>query len=123
MRISDWRSDVCSSDLPVVRSPADQPASGCQHQRRRCEALAGTRQTGARADERRKGDPAPARRLRCTRGAGQRNELAHRTAPTEKLPDSGTSRSEAHTSELQSIMRITYTAFLLNKNKTSTNIN
>src|SRR3546814_2881243 len=39
--------------------------------------------------------------------------------PHEKEPASGESRSEEHTSELQSLMRISYAAFCLNKKITN----
>src|SRR3546814_16820034 len=32
MRISDWSSDVCSSDLPRVGAHAEDPVLGLQHQ-------------------------------------------------------------------------------------------
>src|SRR3546814_7739713 len=38
------------------------------------------------------------------------------------LTTTGTSRSEEHTSELQSLMRISYAVFCLKKKKTHTNI-
>src|SRR3546814_20951985 len=33
MRISDWSSDVCSSDLPESRYPLSRPAAGRRHPR------------------------------------------------------------------------------------------
>src|SRR3546814_8083087 len=84
MRISDWSSDVCSSDLgsrpwlcPTVRR------GGCRH-------------AGARPlDNEGNG-------MRVPRGPG---------------PKSGRKpRSEEHTSELQSLMRISYAVFCFKKN-------
>src|SRR3546814_19568555 len=50
MRISDWSSDVCSSDLP-----ADAPIPGCGcYMRRRCSRRARSRMPG-RSEERRVG--------------------------------------------------------------------
>src|SRR3546814_5464599 len=48
-------------------------------------------------------------------------ESAHDTLPeTLELAGSENTRSEEHTSELQSLMRISYAAFCLKKNKTKT---
>src|SRR3546814_4107571 len=76
MRISDWSSDVCSSDLRHVMPINDQPsdallAQGVAHLVR---SIQGPRRRTARSD-----------------------------------------RSEEHTSELQSLMRISYAVFCLKK--------
>src|SRR3546814_5281031 len=39
MRISDWSSDVCSSDL-LCHAHEAAPARGCRHRRRRCRSRA-----------------------------------------------------------------------------------
>src|SRR3546814_4459833 len=133
MRISDWSSDVCSSDLAVVlgveiiaRSAVDE------------KALARHRKVIAREDGRR--DPkvaalAPGRDpiqrpedvvlIGCKhRGRGgesprhlglrQRGGLHHHCDAERKHRYSACShqfsRSEEHTSELQSLMRISYAA-------------
>src|SRR3546814_8207883 len=100
MRISDWSSDVCSSDLDVERLGAE----------------------GANA-----GDHLP-----CAGGVGSGN--AYRTKRARIADDGGqfrsgharhrrlyewerNTRSEEHTSELQSLMSISYAVFCL-KQKT-----
>src|SRR3546814_7128353 len=95
MRISDWSSDVCSSDL--ARHPCDA-AGAEQHQR--C----------GQADEHAAGKAV--QRL----GVGKAGEY-HSTS-TGSLR-----RSEEHTSELQSLMRISYAVFCLKKKKTKTTNN
>src|SRR3546814_6406991 len=106
MRISDWSSDVCSSDLPaaglstkegsatrgfaVVRGVATDD-SGTFTRNFRCH------QEGMRLWSR---FPARCACLRC----------CLRSSP------GGSLRSEEHTSELQSLMRISYAVFCL-KNK------
>src|SRR3546814_3378434 len=75
-------------------------------QGRRCVAPAGGVAQGARADDRRRG-----RRGRFAR---------HRPAAASILL-SARLRSEEHTSELQSLMRISYAVFCLKK-KNTTNI-
>src|SRR3546814_8316479 len=76
MRISDWSSDVCSSDLQYSGRYGDLPFLGQGHQpRQRIER-------------------------RCQRGLS-----------------CGGTRSEEHTSELQSLMRTSYAVFCLKKKK------
>src|SRR3546814_4431335 len=107
MRISDWSSDVCSSDLDVVaRGDAGrdldprQGASGSGQPRLvHGDRARAARQSAARA----RGDPRDARRL-----SGRE--------------DAQPPRSEEHTSELQSLMRISYAVFCLKKKKKDRNI-
>src|SRR3546814_5658529 len=99
MRISDWSSDVCSSDLRArhphhgERHPAARRQLPFRGARSAAELWA-VHDCARRAD--RSPDARPARR-----GAG------------------GQRRSEEHTSELQSLMRISYAVFCL-KNTTNT---
>src|SRR3546814_7265864 len=136
MRISDWSSDVCSSDLLVrhrVRISevfdADGPSALgvgeelhgrlLRHQQRTREVV----RLHALAEE-----------LGIARGlavpqdaAGQRLQhgrprVALRRQPAGEVEapvaDVGDARSEEHTSELQSLMRISYAVFCLKKKKT-----
>src|SRR3546814_4248422 len=103
MRISDWSSDVCSSDLLIerfehvgdeARGAAPQPAAFG----RGGEEL---------ADRRRDIDAAhPSRDDRGSQEIG-----------TQERGERGADRSEEHTSELQSLMRISYAVFCLKKKK------
>src|SRR3546814_1296766 len=101
MRISDWSSDVCSSDLPLCeRTPP--PWSACSHSgpsRSTNSAPRATRNAGATASDEQIMQPTMIRNLRAR--ASVRNASA--------------SRSEEHTSELQSLMRISYAVFCLKK--------
>src|SRR3546814_7576791 len=116
MRISDWSSDVCSSDLarehegaqierPAVdrREPSGVRRDGFLH--RRDEHVLG--QFGHRHAARARVE---------TRGIGLDTEQRHRTVVEavglQPLEDF---RSEEHTSELQSLMRISYAVFCLKK--------
>src|SRR3546814_6980595 len=92
MRISDWSSDVCSSDLGL--------RAGCAKPRR------------GRAD---RSDPGRRAVLAGEEGFLQRGQRPCRRAHRPRSPDHG--RSEEHTSELQSLMRISYAVFCL-KTKT-----
>src|SRR3546814_3510769 len=122
MRISDWSSDVCSSDLRQARI-LDLPVE---------ERLA--RAVREQLEQRPNLHPRPRcrqrqhlelRRLRIGRvHLAQRNR--HRNRQRLDLADENTAfilldrtnRSEEHTSELQSLMRISYAVFCLNKKNT-----
>src|SRR3546814_2481890 len=110
MRISDWSSDVCSSDLPV---DLDFEIGDLMRELRRKTAQRVGIDLDARAFHRR--DHRHQRAIdhlvdpRATLGGQPRLE-----AP----PQPERHRSEEHTSELQSLMRLSYAVFGLNK-KTS----
>src|SRR3546814_1112394 len=127
MRISDGSSSVCSFDLPggqvhrralallpgqagarVERLPAQPPRDG----RCACRDFGLDRQHRGHAwCTGREGDGAMHERRRP--GAG--------TVAGDVLCDAEGVRSEEHTSELQSLMRISYAVFCLNKNTTLLN--
>src|SRR3546814_7450927 len=91
MRISDWSSDVCSSDLRNtndggLRTESGNDASGVSRSLALSPRLAGTRH--------------PDYQALCPEPSGRR-----------RFPR----RSEEHTSELQSLMRISYAVFCLKK--------
>src|SRR3546814_4526442 len=108
MRISDWSSDVCSSEL--VRVPGGGKRTGLR--------LAVTDDAGdhdVRVVERR------------SEGVGQRvaelsalvDRTRHLRRDVARDAAGEGERSEEHTSELQSLMRISYAVFCLKKkNKT-----
>src|SRR3546814_7255537 len=98
MRISDWSSDVCSSDLGRTGQDAGVLAQG----------------RAARDRQRAAGRISLGRwPLVLCAGAG-RHGLKLRGKPG---PQSLKIRSEEHTSELQSLMRISYAVFCLKKKK------
>src|SRR3546814_6566886 len=93
MRISDWSSDVCSSDLA---GPCRSGRSATATLHRREPRIAGY----VRRCRRRHAEP--------VRPAAKRRDWpATATAMV---------RAEEHTSELQSLMRISYAVFSLKKN-------
>src|SRR3546814_3645667 len=113
MRISDWSSDVCSSDLEmrdavdlrrlVARAGADPDADRDGLDARHMlghdpEAVA----------ERRDRDLRPGHAAPSSAILSRRNSWTRRRSL-------GSTRSEEHTSELQSLMRISYAAFCLKK--------
>src|SRR3546814_1794395 len=122
MRISDWSSDVCSSDLPAIGNGAggiggaertdqhlalrmDRRAAGIAElipaahvRRRQLMAMIGfDRQRPGIVDA-----------YACTGAHTVEQRLVGRV---------GEARSEEHTSELQSLMRISYAVFCLKKKK------
>src|SRR3546814_10280115 len=131
MRISDWSSDVCSSDLdaedraerlPLLcfrRAPEPGGDQG-DEEREEAEREGGERGEAGRGGHADRGastvmpglfrHPTIHQRLRSWY-VGPRNKsgVTHR-------------RSEEHTSELQSLMRISYAVFCLKKKKTRNTI-
>src|SRR3546814_4335617 len=103
MRISDWSSDVCSSDLVDGGDRFVEHAGGNRHQ---LQAVA-TR-------------PA-VRRHQAFRRADQFHQVVEDDAGFDQ-PLAVVERSEEHTSELQSLMRISYAVFCLKKKKNTTKI-
>src|SRR3546814_4500489 len=107
VRISDWSADVCSSDLP--RRPRGRYRQCAEAQARVSRDEARARRRDRRLDRR--------ARDRGGQGAGARL-AAHRSAlelRTARCDAVERGRSEEHTSELQSPMRITYAVFCLKK--------
>src|SRR3546814_9442666 len=102
MRIIDWSSDVCSSDLSVLANAPFRPAIGALRNR-----------PAHREVDRRFVyiDPKPGRR---SVSLGSRDgQPGFFTTILKAL------RSEEHTSELQSLMRISYAVFCLKKKKST----
>src|SRR3546814_8942484 len=117
MRISDWSSDVCSSDLlhdyreVVPASDAGLALALSGDSESAIYILAGAaRQKGADARTRQNLALAFALSGRWA----QARIVASQDLPLDKLED----RSEEHTSELQSLMRISYAVFCLKKKNT-----
>src|SRR3546814_5886497 len=107
MRISDWSSDVCSSDLHNLTywRYGDYLGVG---------PGAHGRRGGCATFRRRKPENWLAALTRNGHGIESEEPLAPRTRATE-------ARSEEHTSELQSLMRISYAVFCLKKKKQQIN--
>src|SRR3546814_2573007 len=98
MRISDWSSDVCSSDL--IQDPCTAGPEGDGQVDRIFDRPLGNLFRF----------PWPVREadLRVAVAVDQ---------PVDMLEQIGPHRSEEHTSELQSLMRISYAVFCLKKKK------
>src|SRR3546814_1479307 len=103
MRISDWSSDVCSSDL---RYSAEAWRSLL-----RPSAETFTLPTASAEKLPPSADSASARR----------NTEGPAPVTATRTPAGPLARSEEHTSELQSLMRYSYAVFCLNKKNKQTN--
>src|SRR3546814_6247824 len=116
MRISDWSSDVCSSDLPTPGAVdrIDQVALVVRLDVLELEAVglgdgAGALHVVVERGRAVDGGLAIAEQVQV--GAVQQEDRAGHRGPLGF-------RSEEHTSELQSPMRISYAVFCLKKKKT-----
>src|SRR3546814_2146415 len=108
MRISDWSSDVCSSDLSLEATPGDT-----------CEDFAVNPDGYYSGNVLSPDNPT---------GTGTIRELCNATGYTARNIEYYTAtvanqsrtdiRSEEHTSELQSLMRTSYAVFCLKKKNT-----
>src|SRR3546814_5895101 len=121
MRISAWSSAVCSSDLPGMGALSDNDIGKVAASRPRSGERA-VRKSGLIGES---GDLALRRLLDQAGGGGGANLLitvyddfiTQATGKGTRLECcEGSERSEEHTSELQSLMRISYAVFCL-KNK------
>src|SRR3546814_3691865 len=98
MRISDWSSDVCSSDLHTfIRAAAPLYSSS---RARSIQAACSCTP------------------MRCVSRSAEGSSFAFSTSGNSaRAVRAVASRSEEHTSELQSLMRISYAVFCLKKKK------
>src|SRR3546814_5743496 len=115
MRISDWSSDVCSSDLSPTPFMPSAANGGVSRHTRPSDITSSAPLTAAPRYD----------RCAITRGErGERSITRTRVASSADVQSSHlnpisspTHRSEEHTSELQSLMRISYAVFGLKKKK------
>src|SRR3546814_6375005 len=120
MRMSDWSSDVCSSDLEADVVEDGQLARGQRYAfaqaggfEGRAGGLVGGGVWHGNPDRGRQGGCIVRLHIVPRAGVGSSANLAALLPPAgEGLP-----RSEEHTSELQSLMRISYAVFCLKKKK------
>src|SRR3546814_3543617 len=127
MRISDWSSDVCSSDLPGVGLEQDVVAQHVElllrlaldvDVRTAVAALGVTEHAAQRALADRHRDPLAGARDHLDQQPQLRVDVAGALLLDQEAGERtllGRQRSEEHTSELQSLMRISYAVFCLKK--------
>src|SRR3546814_3345675 len=125
MRISDWSSDVCSSDLCRAQALETLAVDGLErvaHRRDHARDAGGDERVGAGPGAagvraRFEGDVGGGA-LRAVTSLLQREHFRVRPAMALVPAFAHHLRSEEHTSELQSLMRISYAVFCLKqKNK------
>src|SRR3546814_1201268 len=98
MRISDWSSDVCSSDLDEIDLHRAAGDLGPIFDRKPRKDAVGALQFGE-------------------------SRVIHALCPLFRtIKPAGSARSEEHTSELQSLMRSSYAVFCLTKKKQRTDM-
>src|SRR3546814_8479044 len=119
MRISDWSSDVCSSDLRHVGRACRRRHSGDRRPARRADGALRVGQDSRpwhpRGD---RGDPLwPEPPV--AQGRDPQADLVGDLDRQRRAVRGRGARSEEHTSELQSLMRISYAVFCLKKKKTT----
>src|SRR3546814_2602197 len=117
MRISDWSSDVCSSDLERLRH-GDAGTVGRREHRELLRAAATHRHPGRRVGaqhrfERSREGATPY--LQIEQPVLLNGAVGERAGGEDFHRLGSGSRSEEHTSELQSLMRISYAVFCLKK--------
>src|SRR3546814_5032573 len=113
MRISDWSSVVCSSDLRLIRRP--RPTDRSMLDVAFCVACAATGCDGAEISV---AATRPMARVRASAAALSLALLFILLTPNRNYGGRAAAvRSEEHTSELQSLMRISYAVFCLKKKK------
>src|SRR3546814_10323870 len=129
MRISDWSSDVCSSDLIIFRPMADL-GLGAGHAPGDDIVRIGTARAQAALQLRhRRGQDEDADQIgehlllaKLLRALPIDVEQHVMAAREHGVHGCGGRRSEEPTSELQSLMRISYAVFCLQKNRNQTSI-
>src|SRR3546814_9846854 len=124
MRISDWSSDVCSSDLRALSHNSLSKLR--ENLMNSCSGRPGPDLSYATVSSIFLPVPPPlnssAPTMRLTplsavSAPEARKAVVRNSHPLER---SASARSEEHTSELQSLMRISYAVFCLKKKKTNT---
>src|SRR3546814_5285911 len=125
MRISDWSSDVCSSDLVALaldleldlRGPSGSanPAQSAGREGGVCFFAPGFFAQAKKGGSRRQGAKAFDVDVAVVKDGEDQEQLAA-LAPLIRRCAPPSPRSEEHTSELQSLMRISYAVFCLKKN-------
>src|SRR3546814_1525383 len=119
MRISDWSSDVCSSDLPAKRAsmakqdPSESRAAAEQFRRNSHRDNAANPQF--KAAQSHVLAAAIEAKTRFTQKEDRDRFIERAKETVAKRIEVGAPRSEEHTSELQSLMRISYAVFCVKK--------
>src|SRR3546814_7407962 len=120
MRISDWSSDVCSSDLTAIRVKLlDKDGAPLRHLRRvlKMSELVKRQPPGHWVQTERAAHEAWASLIEKAPKAAQLMHILTARVGEHNAVVVSQKRSEEHTSELQSLMRLSYAVFCLKKKK------
>src|SRR3546814_7856803 len=112
MRISDWSSDVCSSDLQRALPSVMRAREACEARTENARGTARPVPGRPRLDS-----TVPGFARACLVPGTGLDQYRCRCCPGRGLAGGRGGRSEEHTSELQSLMRISYAVFCLKKTK------
>src|SRR3546814_5367544 len=124
MRISDWSADVCSSDLGLAEGEKvvasgqfliDSEASLSGIEARPIAGAAAAQVTAKPATYETVG--------RIEKIEGNKITLSHQPVPALNWPAMTMTRSEEHTSELQSLLRTSYAVIFLKQKRLKTTNN
>src|SRR3546814_8203231 len=119
MRISDWSSDVCSSDLITYLSEAGLTEKFGRRLQGRPENPNGSKTFGFDADFQVESYLRHQGLSFVERFDANSYLYITRAMDYNDIAEDHGGRSEEHTSELQSLMRISYAVFCLKKNNTT----
>src|SRR3546814_7303161 len=111
MRISDWSSDVCSSDLP----PPDRAAGAAPIVITGTMGAADRMSRSFRWPSACRGTVLLPLDMQAMLAPGDEQAARHDQRRADPRRLGGEGRSEEHTSELQSLIRISYAVFCLEK--------
>src|SRR3546814_6829839 len=112
MRIRDWSSDVCSSDLMLQRFKTDDQIEAVVGKGIQCTDIG-----ACKAQHRLRAIAAARMRYRAISNIHSEHRMRAGTGQQRTAE----ARSEEHTSELQSLMRISYAVFCLKKKTNKSN--
>src|SRR3546814_5758051 len=114
MRISDWSSDVCSSDLDKHRHHRNDQTRSCTTRHNLSSFLFGESNdfTAAWLHRHEEADDSSQSSRPCSAVGRTSTPMCRRSSRSANSPPSAVEdRSEEHTSELQSLMRTSYAVF------------
>src|SRR3546814_5659218 len=124
MRISDWSSDVCSSDLDQIVEAAiaeQHPVAGVVHHDRQALNARSDDEAGQQIDGDSVNMDGDGARPDCYRPLEDEQQGVATVVDDRQFADQrqgAAPRSEEPTSELQSLMRLSYAVFCLKKKNT-----
>src|SRR3546814_7397680 len=117
MRISDWSSDVCSSDLAIamqaIYTASKHAVAGLTRNAAVDYAASGLRINAVCPG----GIHTPMLEQTLKSAGAERDAVLQSIAALHPMNRVGNPRSEEHTSELPSLMRLSYAVFCLKKKK------